>query len=145
MVEDQGDNGIASARRNGYIQQLHRLAADMENNVLEKISNLASLPENKDYLLVIREYKIQAAKIIFEAYQYGEIHGDGLLCSILGYWNKIPYPQYPEWCYVQGFDSVCWQWYGDRFEDRIKKAGELGAYAHVIRLLISELEKNNID
>lgn len=144
MTKNLSKNVDIRARRNGFIQQLEHLAAQMEHNELNKSVDLIGLQHSNEQFH-LTQYKIQAGKIIFRAYQSGEFRDNGTLCKILDHWSKIPFSESTDWSYIQGIESICWQWYGNRFDNRKKELGELSAYAYVIRLLVSELEKENID
>lgn len=123
--------------------QLHELAAKMENKELNKSKGLAGL-QNNDEQLRLAQYKIQAGKLVFELYESGEC-SSGILHQVLGYWSKIPDPEFADWNYIQGFEAICWQWYGNRFANLKKELGELCANAYVIRLLIGEFQRQDID
>jgi len=144
MTKNLDKNVDVRAKRNEYIWQLEQLAAKMEKNELNKSVTLDG-PQNGNKQIHLAQHRIQAGKIIFDAYQSGEFHGDGTLCKILDHWSKSPGSEFADWRYIQGFESICWEWYGSRFEKCKKELGELRAYAYVIRLLVSELEKENID
>jgi hypothetical protein len=144
MTKNLGESDDMRAKRNRFIWQLGQLAAKMESNELNKSADLVDLQDNNEQLR-LTQYKVQAGKIIIEAYQSGEFLGNGKLCKVLDYWDGIPYLESTYWSNVQCFESICWQWYGNRFDKRKKELGELCAYAHVIRLLMSELEHHNID
>lgn len=143
MTENLGKNVDLRAKRSRLTGQLLQLAAKMENKKLNKNTDLVGLTNN-DNQSRLTQYKIQAGKLLFELYESGESPG-GTLCQILGYWSRNPYPESANWNYVQGFESICWQWYGSRFDELKNELGELCAYAHVIRLLISSFEHQDID
>ncbi len=141
MAESLDKNVDLRARRSRLIGQLLQLAARMENKEL----NVDSVGlKNNDEQLCLTQYKIQAGKLLFELYGSGECP-NGTLCQILGYWSKNPYPESADWNYVQGFESVCWEWYGTRFGNLKKELGELRAYAYVIRLVIGPFQHQDID
>lgn len=129
------------ARRNEFIGQLAQLAAEMENDGPGRRVDWVG-PQNSKEQFHGTQYTVRAGKIIFKAYQSGEFHGNGIVCKIL---DQLSGSDPTDWSYIQGFESICWQWYGDRFDDRRKELGELKAYAYVIRLLMGELEKENMD
>lgn len=144
MTKNLGKNVDERTKRNRLIWLLGQLATKMENYTLNQSIDLdGSQNSNEQYNLT--QYKIESGKIIFEAYQAGEFRGNGTLCKVLDCWKNIPHSESTDWNYIQGFEAICWQWYGNRFESRRKELGELCAYAYVIRLLVGELEKENID
>lgn len=131
------------AKRARLIHQLRQLAAKMENKELDQtVWSTGAQDDHEQYRIM--QYKIQAGKIIFELHRSGECP-DGPLCQIIGHWSRMPFPESEEWNYVQGFDSICWQRYGDRFADLKIILGELRACAFVIRLLIGVYEHQDID
>jgi hypothetical protein len=142
MTENTLKSDVLRTKRNQLKGQLRLLAAQMENKELNKSVDLAG--RQSDEQLRINQYKIQAGKLVFELYELGECES-GTLNQVLDYWSKKPYSESADWNYLQGFESICWQWYGNSFGNLKKELGELCAYAHIIRLLVGHYEHQDID
>lgn len=103
MTKNLDKNVDVRAKRNEYIWQLEQLAAKMEKNELNKSVTLDG-SQNGNKQIHLAQHRIQAGKIIFDAYQSGEFHGDGTLCKILDHWSKSPGSEFADWRYIQGFN-----------------------------------------
>ncbi len=140
MTENTSKNGHQKEKRRMLVQQLRQLAAKMESKEPNKSADWVG----KDTQIRLTQYQTMAGKIIVEAYQTGE-SSNGALCQILDPWSKTPSIESTDWNYIQALESICWQWYGNRFEGLRQELGELCAYAHVIRLVIGEFERQDLD
>jgi hypothetical protein len=130
MTKTDLEDSTAREKRNGFIRSILQLAAGMEK----------AAPDTNPW-----EYKVRAGKLLCEVFQAGEVTSDGTVNSILAHWSKVPYPQDPDWCFVQGFEALCWDWGGQVFGEEKSADGELAAEAHVLRRLAGLLEYKNLE
>jgi hypothetical protein len=143
MPENSRNRDLLQAKRSRLQEQLRQLAVEMEKKELNPSPGLAGLQNNAEQLRLTQS-KIQAGKLVFEIYASGQCF-DGRLCQILDDWSKKPDLETSDWNDVQGFESICWEWYGNRFERLKQELGELSASAHVIWLLLSEFQRQDLD